>query len=30
MDTIEARARTEARLLGELPQRLHHNAYVVK
>ena len=30
MDTIEARARTEAKLLDELPLRLHHNAYVVK
>ncbi len=30
MDTIEARPRTEAKLLGELPLRLHHNAYVVK
>jgi glyoxylase I family protein len=30
MDTIEARPRTEATLLHELPLRLHHNAYVVK
>src|ERR1700691_3065145 len=30
MDTIEVRAPTEARLLNELPLRLHHNAYVVK
>jgi len=30
MDTIEARPRTEAKLLNELPLRLHHNAYVVK
>ncbi|HVC52046.1 MAG TPA: VOC family protein [Stellaceae bacterium] len=30
MDTIEAKPRTEAALLGELPLRLHHNAYVVK
>lgn len=30
MDTIEATPRTEAKLLGELPLRLHHNAYVVK
>jgi catechol 2,3-dioxygenase-like lactoylglutathione lyase family enzyme len=30
MDTLEARSRTEAKLLDELPQRLHHNAYVVK
>jgi catechol 2,3-dioxygenase-like lactoylglutathione lyase family enzyme len=30
MDTIEAKPRTEAKLLGELPLRLHHNAYVVK
>jgi glyoxylase I family protein len=29
MDTIEAKPR-EAKLLGELPLRLHHNAYVVK
>jgi glyoxylase I family protein len=30
MDTLEARPRTEAKLLDELPLRLHHNAYVVK
>jgi len=31
MDTIEApRTQTRATLLGELPLRLHHNAYVVK
>jgi glyoxylase I family protein len=30
MDTIETRPRTEAKLLNELPLRLHHNAYVVK
>ena len=30
MDTIEVRPRTEAKLLNELPLRLHHNAYVVK
>ena len=35
MDTIEAGPRTdaqlgEAKLLNELPLRLHHNAYVVK
>ncbi len=30
MDTVEAKPRTEAKLLGELPLRLHHNAYVVK
>jgi catechol 2,3-dioxygenase-like lactoylglutathione lyase family enzyme len=30
MDTIEARPQTRATLLGELPLRLHHNAYVVK
>jgi len=30
MDTLEARPRTHARLLNELPLRLHHNAYVVK
>jgi catechol 2,3-dioxygenase-like lactoylglutathione lyase family enzyme len=30
MDTIEAKPRAEAKLLGELPLRLHHNAYVVK
>jgi len=30
MDTIEARPRTAATLLNELPLRLHHNAYVVK
>ncbi|HZT89994.1 MAG TPA: VOC family protein [Stellaceae bacterium] len=30
MDTIEAAPRTEAKLLEELPLRLHHNAYVVK
>jgi glyoxylase I family protein len=29
MDTIEVRPRTEAKLLNELPLRLHHNAYVV-
>ena len=30
MDTIERTAPAEAKLLGELPLRLHHNAYVVK
>lgn len=30
MDTIEASGRTEATLLHNLPERLHHNAYVVK
>jgi len=30
MDTIETRPRIEAKLLNELPLRLHHNAYVVK
>jgi glyoxylase I family protein len=30
MDTIETRPRHEAKLLDELPLRLHHNAYVVK
>src|SRR6266446_5893182 len=30
MDTIERTARSQAQLLGELPLRLHHNAYVVK
>jgi glyoxylase I family protein len=30
MDTIETRPQTEAKLLNELPLRLHHNAYVVK
>jgi catechol 2,3-dioxygenase-like lactoylglutathione lyase family enzyme len=30
MDTIEARPRTETKLLNELPLRLHHNAYVVR
>ena len=30
MDTIETRPRTKAKLLGELPLRLHHNAYVVE
>jgi len=30
MDTIEKTAPTPATLLGELPLRLHHNAYVVK
>jgi glyoxylase I family protein len=30
MDTIEATPRTGAKLLNELPLRLHHNAYVVK
>src|SRR5579862_3229852 len=30
MDTIERNAGSEARLLGELPLRLHHNAYVVR
>src|SRR5436309_7278231 len=30
MDAIEKTAVTPAALLGELPLRLHHNAYVVK
>jgi len=30
MDAIETGPRTEAKLLDELPLRLHHNAYVVK
>ncbi len=30
MDTLEATAAAPAKLLGELPLRLHHNAYVVK
>ncbi len=30
MDTIERNAPIEAKLLSELPLRLHHNAYVVK
>src|SRR5882762_3719390 len=30
MDTFEPRPRTQAKLLDELPLRLHHNAYVVK
>jgi glyoxylase I family protein len=30
MDTLEPMPRTEAKLLDELPLRLHHNAYVVK
>jgi len=30
MDTLEPRLRAEAKLLNELPLRLHHNAYVVK
>jgi glyoxylase I family protein len=30
MDTIERTLPTEAKLLNELPLRLHHNAYVVK
>src|SRR6266699_5318119 len=30
MDTIERTAPSQAKLLGELPLRLHHNAYVVK
>src|SRR5215475_9856848 len=30
MDTLEPRPRTDAKLLDELPLRLHHNAYVVK
>jgi glyoxylase I family protein len=30
MDTIERQPRSEAKLLNELPLRLHHNAYVVK
>ena len=30
MDTLEARPRTEVKLLDVLPLRLHHNAYVVK
>ena len=30
MDTIETRPQRAATLLGELPQRLHHSAYVVK
>src|SRR6266851_9254377 len=30
MDTIERTAPSQAKLLEELPLRLHHNAYVVK
>jgi catechol 2,3-dioxygenase-like lactoylglutathione lyase family enzyme len=30
MDTIETRPLSHAKLLNELPLRLHHNAYVVK
>src|SRR5712691_12216749 len=30
MDTIERTAPSQVKLLGELPLRLHHNAYVVK
>src|SRR5439155_1095872 len=30
MDAIERTAPSQAQLLGELPLRLHHNAYVVK
>src|SRR6202041_440485 len=30
MDTIEMRPHAQAKLLNELPLRLHHNAYVVK
>jgi hypothetical protein len=30
MDTIERTTPSHAKLLGELPLRLHHNAYVVK
>ena len=30
MDTLEPRPRSDAKLLDELPLRLHHNAYVVK
>src|SRR4029077_11032696 len=30
MDTIERTAPSQAKLLAELPLRLHHNAYVVK
>src|SRR6266404_6430162 len=30
MDTIERTTASQAKLLGELPLRLHHHAYVVK
>ena len=30
MDTLEPRPHNDAKLLDELPLRLHHNAYVVK